>query len=322
MKHRRVLRSGAVLVVALALGASIFGQSVALRYRWTKGEALKYLIAQETALTMTGLPGMGDMAVTSKGTMSITMTPEDIAADGTATLKDRFDGMRLDVTTPMGSISIDSATPPTATPDPATAGALKVLHALVGETVTVVMAPTGAIKSVDGMTKISAKLKATISDASDPTTTALQQALDVMMTDESFKGSVGQIFATLPDKAAAPGDTWQSELTAAGAIGSTTSSSVFTMKGIDRVEGRELSRIAISQTVKVAPGGMLGPMAVTAKDGKGDGELLFDHQRGRLVNGVVHVMLPLTLAMTAPDGTAITMQGESRSTIRTGLVDR
>jgi hypothetical protein len=324
MIDRRSLRTGAAMAVVLALGSvSISGQPVALRYHWTKGEALKYKTTQQTALTMTGLPGMGDMAVTSTATITLTMTPDSVAADGTATLKERFDAIRLDVVTPMGTVAVDSAATPAAPIDPATAASQKVLQALVGETVTVVMAPAGTINSVDGMSKINAKLKASMADASsDPTAAAIQQALDSMMTDESFKGSAGQSFAVLPDKPVATGETWKTQLTQTGAIGATTSSNVFTMKGVDRVDGRDISRIGVASTISVAPGGTLGPMAVNAKDGTGDGEILFDHQHGRIVSSVIHLTMPLSLSMAAPDGTAVNLQGVSKSTITTALVER
>lgn len=324
MTVRRSLRAAAVLAVVLALAnVSTSGQSVALRYRWTKGEPLKYKTTQQTALTMSGLPGMGDMAVTSTATVTLTITPDDVAADGTATLKDRFDAIRLDVVTPVGTVAIDSATASSAPPDPTTAGAQKIVQALVGESVTVVMGPTGAIKSVDGMTRINARLKASMSDASsDPTASAILQSLDQMMTDESFKGSVGQSFAVLTDHPVAPGETWQTQLTMAGAIGTTTASTIFTMKGVDRASGRDLSRIGVASTLKVAPGATIGPMAVSADGGTGDGEVLFDNQRGRLVSSVTHMTMPLALSMTAPDGTAINMQGVSKNTTTTALVER
>ena len=68
---------------------------------------------------MTGIPGAGDMNLTTTVTEVHLITPSDVAADGMATLNVKFESMKLDIGTPMGNMSVDSAAtgPP---PDPST----------------------------------------------------------------------------------------------------------------------------------------------------------------------------------------------------------
>ena len=48
---------------------------------------------------MSGIPGAGDMTVTNSMSQVYSMMVEDIAADGTATLKSKVDSVRLDMST-------------------------------------------------------------------------------------------------------------------------------------------------------------------------------------------------------------------------------
>ena len=180
-----------------------------------------------------------------------------------------------------------------------------------------VMSPTGAVKSVDGMARLSAKLKASM-----PAGSPLVQSLDAMMTDESFKGTMGQNFANLPDKVVKPGETWQTTLNVPSTLGAMTSANTFTARGIERVDGKDVTRIALAQKISVAPGGSIGPMSVTVSDGTGEGDLLVDHRLGQIVRSTTRLTLPMTMSMTAPDGTSMSLNGVTKMNVTMTLVDR
>ena len=150
-----------------------------------------------------------------------------------------------------------------------------------------VMAPTGAVQSVDGMSRLGAKVKANI-PAGSPAA-AMMQGLDAMMTDDAFKGAMGQSFANLPDKVVKPGDTWQSTLNLPNPFGAMTTTNTFTAKGIERVDGKDLTRVGVSQKVKVAPGGVIGPMTVSVGEGAGEGDIFFDHQLGQVMRSTMQL---------------------------------
>ena len=74
------LAVGSVLVafVALGAGSSLLGQEGALRYRWTKGDVLRYRVVQTTNAAMSGIPGMGEMNVTNTMTQVQQFTTTDV----------------------------------------------------------------------------------------------------------------------------------------------------------------------------------------------------------------------------------------------------
>ena len=78
---------------------------------WKKGETLRYRMTQESNVNMSGVPGMGEMTVTTVIGQTLKMTTEDVAADGTATVKTTFEAVKLSMGTPMGNFAYDSAAP-------------------------------------------------------------------------------------------------------------------------------------------------------------------------------------------------------------------
>jgi hypothetical protein len=317
MKLARLIVAAAVMTLAAGVIApALRGQDAALRYRWTKGQSLRYRTVQESNIAMSGVPGAGEMSLTTTVTEVHLITASDIAADGTATLGVKFESMKLDVTTPMGNMSVDSAAS-AAPPDPMLADAQKMLQAVIGQSVTMVMSPTGAVKSVEGMAQLNAKLKAAM-----PAGSPLAQSLDAMMTDDAFKGTMGQNFANLPDKVVKPGETWQTTLNTPNPLGAMTSMNTFTAKGVERVDGKDVTRVGIVQKISVAPGGTIGPMSLTVSDGTGEGDMLVDHRLGQMVRSTTRLTLPMTMSMTAPDGTSMSVNGVTKMNTTLTLVDR
>ena len=62
-------------------------QEVTLQYKWTKGETVRYRIAQQNTTAISGVPGMGEMTIDQSTTQVVRTTAEEIAADGAATLR-------------------------------------------------------------------------------------------------------------------------------------------------------------------------------------------------------------------------------------------
>ena len=133
------------------------GQEGVLRYRWTKGESLRYRIVQTTNAQMSGLPGMGEMNITNTMTQLLQQTATDVAADGTGTLQMKFEAIKMEMGTPMGTFVYDSAAPAN-TADPMVAQIAATMGVLVGESITVVMSPNGAIQKIEGMSAIAQKV--------------------------------------------------------------------------------------------------------------------------------------------------------------------
>jgi hypothetical protein len=308
---RRVITCGLLLV-----GAAIAAQAPALRYRWTKGETLRYRINQETEVVMSGLPGMGDMTVTNSMAQVYSMTVDDVAADGTATIKSKIDSVRMDMGTPMGNMTYDS-TSTTAPSDPTMAMMAKMMGGMIGETLTVVMAPDGNLKSILGADVMMAKVKKNM----PPDAANAGVDVDSMLGEAALRASYAQSFGILPAANVNTGESWSNVVKVPNPMGELTISRTFTLRGTETVNNRQLTKIGVAVQVKGGAGGM-GPMSTQVGSGTGDGEALFDQKLGRLQRASIRQSVPMTLSMQGPDGSPITMTGVTKSTATVDLIEK
>ena len=95
------LRRAVMLPALLAFATSASAQSVTLRYRWTKGESLTYRMVMQTSSSVTGMPGINEMKIDQTMTQVIKMTTVDVAEDGTATLRETFESLKMEMAGPM-----------------------------------------------------------------------------------------------------------------------------------------------------------------------------------------------------------------------------
>lgn len=319
---RRLVPAALIAGVVIASAATLLGQDLALRYRWAKGGELRYRVTTESTVVMSGLPGMGEMTVTTTQGQVQQLRTTEVAADGTATVLTRFESVRMEVASPAGRFSYDSTKPAAQGGDPVTGLIAKTMGALVGETITVVMAPDGAIRSVQGATKLMEKIKGTLPADAVSAMSGLGGGFETMMNDEAMRSSFGQSFANLPSKAVKPGDTWQSEIKLPNPMGEMVVSTSLTFKGTERLGARDVARIAFTQRLKAGAGGAMGPMTVQLGDGTGDGEIVFDHKQGLIVRSVARNTIPMTMSMTGPDGSSMNIQGVTKTTMTMELVEK
>jgi hypothetical protein len=306
----RALTLSAAAAVLLATSSLPASQATLMRFKWTPGEATRYRLTQQTDVSMSGLPGVGDMTLGTTMVQNQTLTVESVGADGTATIRARFDSVRMDMATPMGNVSYDSANP-NAPSDPMLGAIASSLGAVVGESVTIVMTSTGAVQKVEGMSRILQK-----------TTQAVGGGIpgmpgpEAMLSDDGMKATFQQNFSFVPERAVAPNDSWKSQLTLNLPTGALVASSAYTLKSIDRVDGRDLARIAYVTQIKPAGTGpsALGPVAVQMGEGNGQGETLWDVARGRLHNTSGTSVQPMNMTMTGPDGSSLAMQASTKTT--------
>src|ERR1700730_7156941 len=105
-------------------------QGSTLRYRWTNEDALTYRMSIRTNSTISGVPGAGDMSIDQTMTQTVRIAAQDVAPDGTATLRQTFESVRMEMNGPMGKVVYDSTTPAN-DPNPMTDAMAKVMGALV-----------------------------------------------------------------------------------------------------------------------------------------------------------------------------------------------
>ncbi|HEY7475156.1 MAG TPA: DUF6263 family protein [Vicinamibacterales bacterium] len=317
-----VAGSVAVALVVLGTGASLSGQEGVLRYRWTKGEALRYRIVQETNAAMSGIPGIGEMNVRNVMTQIQQMTATDVAADGTATVQNKFESMRMEMGTPMGTFVYDSTQPPDPNANEIIAQIGASMGAMIGESVTVVMSSTGAIQKIEGMKPILEKLKKTAPQGA----MGALGGLDSMLTDDSMKGAFGQGFGSFPTTPVKAGDSWKHELAMPNPFGMMSIAMSFTLKGMETTGGKETARIASTATIKAAPSAtpppMPMPMTIQFSDGSGQGELLFDRKLGRTQKATFETTMPMTMVMTAPDGQTLNISALTKTNMTMELIEK
>jgi hypothetical protein len=301
-------RVGRLTAAAFLAGTTLLAQDVTLRYQWTKGESIKYRMTNESTVNLTGLPGIGEMTTSTAIVQVQTLTADAIAADGAATILTKIDSMKMDVVNPMLTISYDSANPPAPGTNPMAEQIGSAMKAVVGQTLTMVMEPTGAIRSLQGAAKMMEGASAG----------GLGAMGGLNLSDDALKGTMGQTFATFPGRAVKVGDTWQAEVKAPNPMGTMTISGTFTLKGL---EGN-VARIGYAQVIKTEVTSAPAPMSVTMAEGKGEGEMTFDRAAGRILKTTGTMTMPMTMSMTGPDGTAVTMQGMTNTKVSLELLPR
>ena len=99
-----------VLLCASAVAAD--AQTVTLRYKWAKGESRTYRVTNQTDSSITGMPS-GPMNVSQTMTQMLKYTADEVSPDGSVTLRQTFQAVRMESSGPMGKIVIDSAGPGT-----------------------------------------------------------------------------------------------------------------------------------------------------------------------------------------------------------------
>src|SRR5687768_13139914 len=108
---KRLVAAG-VLAAGLMgpLAAAVSAQPLMLRYRWTKGEEVRYRMTQQSTATISGLPGgMPDMNVVTTMSQVVRSVVEDVAPDGTATIRQTYESVRMNMDSPMAKMAYDSA---------------------------------------------------------------------------------------------------------------------------------------------------------------------------------------------------------------------
>ena len=318
---RRSLRIAFMIVAALVSSATLAAQDVNLRYRWTKGEEVRYRNTIQTDMLMSGLPGMGDMNVSMTMVQINKLVVDGIAADGTATIRSTTESIKMTMNIPMmGEVTYDSANPQPAGSNPLVDSIGQSVGALVGETLTLAVAPSGKVGKIDGLAQLVEKVK----KASPTSGGAMGMGnMDSFFSEDAQRSTIEQSFAVMPDKPVKTGDTWKNEYKIPSPLGSQVASYVCTLKDQLTLSGNPTARITTTGGVKAAgaPGAM-GPMTVTMGDGTSQGELLFDTKLGRVRKSTGTLTQPLSMRMSAPDGTDIALQAVQKTTSTMELIDK
>ena len=321
----RITQKAGLVAAALALATAVvpagaFRQDVTLAYKWTKGETLRYRIDQTNNTTMTGMPGMPEIALSQNANQILKMTVDDLTADGVVTLSQVFESMRMDITTPAGKMSIDSAAP-NANATPPELITQKIFSALVGSPIRIVLAPSGQVEKIEGYTQLLDKMAATI--PADPAAAAAFQNMKAGFGDDQMKAMFSQGFPQFPAKPVKAGDSWSTTLRLPNpALGTTINTVALTLASADGQIAKLVGKVTIETDPKAPPAtGMMG-MKTELTTANGDAEMLFDVAKGRLRSATTSITMPLSMSGNAPDGRPVNMKMNAKSVVKIELIDK
>jgi len=325
MSSRMGFVTAGVVALGLLSGSSVSAlrQDVTLRYRWTKGETMRYRIVQQNTTTISGLPGgMGDMAIDQSTTQTIRWVADEVAADGTTTLRQVFESVKMEMNSPMFAMSYDSAKPD-AGDNPMSAMLKGVMAPLIGESFTLVMAPTGEVQKVEGLSKLTEKMFQSLPQ--DPAAAGILDGLKANLSDDSMRSTFMQTFAQFPNKPIKSGDSWNTQVSVGNPmLGGLITSTTSTLKSVEGEGSNRIATIVTSSAIKQDPSKppQANPMGLTMQmgNGVGDGEQVFEAGTGRFRGSTTHITMPMTMSGTGPDGTALSMKTSVKTTTTVELV--
>jgi hypothetical protein len=134
-----------------------------------------------------------------------------------------------------------------------------------------------------------------------------------------------QSFPKLPPQPVKPGDTWTGQIALGNqTIGRIAAALTFTLK---RVDGGASGRAAVTAAMKLTqevkpPAAGTTRMTMTLGDSRGEGELVFDIGRGRIVTNTMRTEMPSTVTMFGPDGSPVTFHNRVKANAAMELVEK
>jgi hypothetical protein len=235
-----------------------------------------------------------------------------------ATLRETFESMKMDMDGPMGRIAYDTAAP-SSPANPMVQSLKQTLEAIAGASVTVVQASDGTIRKIEGASKIIEAL--TRSMQNDPAAAQTVQGLKAAFSDDALTTTLGQSFPKLPPGPVKVADTWPAQ-TAMGneMIGRVVGAVTFTVKAIEDA----IARIDVGLVLKqeIAPPPAASGMSVKVGDARGTGDLVFDVARGRIRESSMKTDMPSTMSVPSPDGSTANLENKTTTTVRMTLVEK
>jgi hypothetical protein len=187
------------------------GSTVASVLRLKPGESRRTLLTtdQTTSQTLMGQEQTAHQVMS----MGVRYDVENAAADGQTRIRISYESMRLRVSTPMGGFAWDSSDTTAAVP----AGA-EMFAALVGRGYTVVMAPDGSDRHVEGWDSLMDSMLGAMSLPPGVTREDLRTTLQDTFGDDFMSNIMRAAVATVPPKLGAVGDSWTCTNSADGAF--------------------------------------------------------------------------------------------------------
>jgi Family of unknown function (DUF6263) len=301
----------AVALIVFTATQALAQAPVTLQYHWKQGEPVTYRTTLKTDSTVSGMQG-GDVTLTQTMTQQIKLMPAAVAADGTVTLQQTIEAVSVEMSTPMGTIAYDSAKPSSADQDEASAALGKVFGSIVGATLSVTMASSGAVQRIDGVQKALDRITQELPQ--DRGAAQMAQSLKMVLSESAIRASLEQSFPRMPPQPVKPGDTWTAQVALGSDVaGRITGVQTMTLKSADG----GVASIDVALALKQESAPPMGPSGMTVKlgDSHGAGSITFNVTAGRITAASMKTEMPSTMTATAPDGRPSTMKNTTRTSM-------
>jgi hypothetical protein len=298
---RFTITSVAVLFAAgLAAAAPLPSEDGALRYKFKEGMKVKYTYEEKNA---------GDFIVAGTATKTETRAVYDltwqvtrVGKDGTASITQVVDRVRMDTTAGGTRISYDSSVPNGAA-DELTKVLAEAFGVLVGAETTLTIDARGRIEGV----KHSEKLARDIAGLSPGATGAAQA-----FSEPGVRRMFGQCLPVLPEKAPATGQTWESKLEAKLAgFGNFTMDNKHTYEGSATLAGRKVEKVVTKPTLGLTADPGMGTVKLLDQDAKCTSYI--ERASGRLIETTCAQKFDMEMTM---GGQTITLKMKIDTTLK------
>jgi hypothetical protein len=275
-----------MMLVALAL-ACLQDAPVELRWKYAKGEVLRYAMIQRVSTDAGGVPVRQQMSTT------VALEVTDVDGAGTVTLRALYEAVAARASG-IQEYDYDSEKDKEPPDDPAA----RMMATLVGQSFTLRMGADGKVLEVQGYDKV-ADLMSRAVPGDDAARERARQALGQMFSDEAFKSRMQQLAPPLPEGKVRKGDSWSNDFSIVlPLVGRVTYRTRSKLAGVNDGDA------AIDQEIQIEFKGGDDPDhplagQVEAKEAKGKSSCVFSIARGRMVSQKSAIDLVLVMGKTS-----------------------
>jgi hypothetical protein len=292
------LRATLALAALLLASAALEAQTT-FKYRFKKGDTLRYDLAIVTKGT-TRATGGNEISGTEKQIISMSWTVDSVDDKGTAKIQVTFDRVKLIGEQDKVTVEVTSDTKD-ADKDPAKS-MLIIARAMAKVAGTFTMSPQGEIKDVTILPSAIKEMR------SIP---GAEKSADVY-NDANLQTTLRNATLGLPLDPIAKGKTWKLKVEYPSPYGKVTGEMVYSYAGKAQYAGRTLDKFEIKPKLKIETDPK-APVPITIKTFEHDGAVYFDSDGGRLVESV---SLEITEVQADVKGKILSRKTEMSTTLK------
>jgi hypothetical protein len=272
------LRRTCFLLAALLLttGASVSGRAqTTLRYQFTKGEKLHYVLEQKVTMSVK------ELSAEFGNIFDVTWTVQDVDAEGKAKMTHTFDRVRFKMGGgAIGKVEYDSQDGKQIE-GPAGKALNPLFKAFTGAQISLTMDPQGKISNMvvpESLLQVLRKAP------------GAGAGLGELFSEEGLKKSMDRSRPLLPKDPVAKGAVWEQKLEEKTRAGVTRVEITNTLESPVKRDGKELEKVSMKPkiTIEADPD---APVRYTVKSQDNTGAAYFDNAAGRLVESNMTVKI-------------------------------